>query len=196
MKRKFIHISVLTATVLLFSGCGDSNQSATVPVTATGTAFYVDSAVEGVTVTCGSTVSMTDVNGQFMYEEGQSCMFSLGNISLRTENDLYQDKVVIEDHIQTAQFLQSMDYDGNPENGIFIHSQTAEIMAQNGITEMPRTDQDIAEAVEYMGSANIGYHGDYVSEQEAQEHMDRTMGEYSGGEVPHMGEPDGREDSH
>ncbi len=196
MKRALIKVSILTAVSLVLSGCGDSNSNADAPVTSTGTAFYIDSAVEGVTVTCGSTISTTDVNGQFMYEEGKTCMFSIGEITLRNETGLYQDKVVIEDHIQTAQFLQSMDYDGNPENGITIHPQTETVMTQNGINQIPGTDAELADAVEYMGSANIGYHGDFVGEQEAQEHMDRTMNEYGNGKVPHRGEPDGREENH
>ena len=186
MKRKIINVSVIAAAVLLLSGCGGSDGGTVAATTATtGTAFYVDSAVEGVTVTSGSTVSVTDANGKFTYEEGKPCDFSIGDIHLRTETGLYQDKVVIEDHIETAQFLQSMDYDGNAENGIRIHPDTADIMAKNNIDQMPNTDQDLADACADMENANIGYQGGFVHEQDAQDHMDRTKNEYDGKNDPH-----------
>jgi len=213
MKKELIQVSVLAAAVLLLNGCGGS-ESSTAPSVATGTAFYVDSAVQGVTVTCGSTVSTTDVNGQFTYEEGQNCMFSIGEIQLRNESELYQGKVVMEDNVQTAQFLQSMDYDGNPENGIMIDPRTADVMAQNGVNQMPDTDQELADACVNMANANIGYQGDFVYEQEAREHMDRTREWYGENGYPdmdqhvgepntdhpdtdqHMDQPDSREDRH
>ena len=195
MRKNLIQVSVLTAAVLVLNGCGGSD-STTTPVAATGTAFYVDSAVEGVSVTCGSTMSTTDVNGQFMYEEGQDCMFRIGDIVLRRESDLYQDKVVMEDNLQTAQFLQSMDYDGNPDNGIMIHPQTAEVMAQNGISQMPNNDQELADACVNMQDANIGYQGEFVYEQDAQEHMNRTMEWYRERDEQYMDQPDNHQDSH
>lgn len=184
MKKRVIQVSVLVSAVLLFNGCG-GGESATTPVTTTGTAFYVDSAVEGVTVTCGSIVSQTDRNGQFTYEEGKECTFSMGDIVLRREGGMYQDRVVIEDHIRTAQFLQSMDFDGDPENGISMHAETSDIMAQNGIVNVPETDQDLAEAVSYMENVNMGYQGAFVNEQDARDHLERTIQEHDGGEGPH-----------
>lgn len=189
MKRELMNVSVLTAALFVLSGCGGSDGTSTATVgTATGTAFYVDSAVEGVTVTCGSQVTVTDKKGMFTYEEGKSCDFTIGKIHLRTENGLYQDKVVIEDHIETAQFLQSMDYDGNPDNGIHIHPDTADIMTKNNITQIPASDQDLADACADMEDADIGYQGGFVHEQDARDHMERTKKEYDGENDPHDGE--------
>jgi len=181
MKQKIVTISVLTTAILAFSGCGSSNTT-TVPVApTTGTAFYLDSAVEGVSVTCGTTTSVTDVDGRFTYEDGKDCQFSVGAIALRTESGLYQDKVIIEDNIRTAQYLQSMDYDGNPNNGITIHSQTDDVMAQHDMIHVPANDQELAESVSAMESAGIGYHGNFVHEQEAQDHVDNTKAEHGVG---------------
>jgi len=177
MKQKVVSISVLAAAVLAINGCGSSSSSSTTPPTATpttGTALYVDSAVEGVSVTCGSTTSVTDAEGRFTYEDGKDCQFSVGSVVLRTESGLYQDKVIIEDNIQTAQYLQSMDYDGNPDNGITIHNQTAEVMAQHNRTHVPTNDQELAECVADMENADIGYQGHFVHEQDAQEHVEKT----------------------
>jgi len=175
MKRKLIQGSVFTTAVLLLSGCGGSdNGGSTTSSIVTGTATYIDSAVEGCTVTCGSTVSTTDVHGQFTYEEGKECIFTIGDIQLRTESNLYQDKVIIEDKLQTAQFLQSMDWDGNPDNGIKILPETADVMAQNNIDQVPDTDKDLADACDDMNSSVNDYNGRYMDETEAQYHMDRT----------------------
>jgi len=174
MKRKLIQGSVLTASVLLLNACGGSSGG-TASAVSTGTAFYVDSAVQGCTVTCGSTVSTTDMNGQFTYEEGKECIFTIGDIELRRENGLYQGKVIVEDQLKTAQFLQSMDWDGNPNNGIKIDPRTADVMAQNDIHQVPTNDQDLADACADMEDANISYMGSYVSWQDAQDHMDDTM---------------------
>ena len=175
MKRNLIQVSVLAAAVLVINGCGGSDSSTTVPSASTGTAFYVDSAVEGCTVTCGSTVSTTDMNGQFTYEEGKECIFTIGDIELRRESGLYQGKVIVEDQLKTAQFLQSMDWDGNPNNGIQIDPRTADVMAQNDIHQVPNNDQDLADACAVMENANSDYKGGYIDQQDAQKHMDDTM---------------------
>ena len=191
MKQRIVTISILTASVLALSGCGSSGNNTTTPPVAptTGTAIYVDSAVQGVSVTCGSTTSVTDVNGRFTYEDGKDCQFSVGSIPLRTESGLYQDKIVIEDNIQTAQYLQSMDYDGDPSNGIMMHEQTASVMTQQNLTHVPANDQELAEAVTAMEHADMGYQGRFVHEQEAQEHLNDTKQKYPGAGQPGSGQP-------
>jgi len=188
MRKKILISSILAGTLVAMSGCGSSSTSSA--AVSTGTAFYVDSAVKGVTVTCGTTVSTTDANGMFRYEEGQVCQFKLGNVLLRTEGNMYQDRVVIEDNVRTAQYLQSMDYDGDPRNGIDIHEQTDDVMEQHGIAEVPGTDQDLAEAVDAMQNAGIGYQGDMVYEQEAREHVDETKREHEGTDTQDDGHQD------
>jgi hypothetical protein len=53
MKTILLH-TLMVFSALLFLGCEEGSSPAS-----EGTAFYVDSAVEGVTVTCGSKVSLT-----------------------------------------------------------------------------------------------------------------------------------------
>ena len=85
MNRKIL--SLLGMSILVI-GCGSvdnpfSSPEATATSTANkGTAFYVDSAVEGVTAQCRSTVTTTDKDGAFIYEVGQKCSFLIGNIVL------------------------------------------------------------------------------------------------------------------
>jgi hypothetical protein len=175
MKQTIIATSLVATALLALTGCGSSSHDT--KQASTGTAFYVDSAVEGVTVTCGSTTSTTDVTGKFTYQDGKDCQFSIGDVALRAVSGITQDQVIIEDIIRTAQFLQSMDYDGDASNGISIHAQTADIMAKNSITAVPSNDQELAEAVVAMENSDIGYQGDFVGEEEARDHVNKTKEE-------------------
>ena len=174
-------ISLLAGTLLLLTGCGGGGTDSTGSTTARGTAFYVDSAVEGITAVCGNTTTVTDVNGAFVYEEGKKCQLKIGEVVLRTVENLYDGQVIIEDSIRTAQFLQTLDQDGNPDNGIKIVSQTAAVLSQIGINEVPDNDAVLADIEGSMAGAGIGYNGEYTSEQEAKEHVDQTYQEYNNG---------------
>jgi len=192
MKKIFITTTILSSSLLLLSACGGGSSSTsystpsiptpppsnqTMPTT--GTAFYVDSAVEGVEVICGNTVSTTDVRGAFTYEDGKDCQFKIGNVVIHQETALYDGKVIIEDDLKTAQFLQSMDYDGDANNGIKIHNQTGEVLAQHNIHSVPTDDDTLANAVVGMQNSHTGYHGDFVHQNEAQEHLNNTHQEHN-----------------
>jgi hypothetical protein len=178
-------ISLMAGSILLLSGCGGGGGGSTSSATARGTAFYVDAAVEGVTAVCGNTTTVTDANGAFIYEEGKKCQLKIGEIVLRTVENLYDGQVIIEDAIKTAQFLQTLDQDGNPDNGIKIIDQTAAVLSQIGVSEVPGSDAVLADIEGTMAGAGIGYNGTYTSEEEAQEHVNETYQQYnSGAEQP------------
>ena len=64
--KKYIKTSILSlsaSTILI--GCGGSNGSTN---TNTGTAYYLDSAVEGVSYKCGIKEGTTDKDGAFKFE--------------------------------------------------------------------------------------------------------------------------------
>jgi len=175
MNHKIITIGIYTSAFLLFSGCGSDNVTSSV---AKGTAFYVDSAVEGVTATCGGTTGVTGSDGSFTFEVEEECQFEVGNILLRQEGDLYENKVIIEDNIHTAQFLQTLDQDGNPDNGIKILEQTADVLSQIGLNKIPDNDAELIDVQWALENAGIDYQGRYTSAQEAQAHINKTYQEY------------------
>ena len=182
MRKISIETAILSSSILLLSACGGGSSNTTPPsqtMPTTGTAFYVDSAVEGVEVICGNTVSTTDVRGAFTYEDGKDCQFKIGNVVIHQETALYDGKVIIEDDLKTAQFLQSMDYDGDANNGIKIHNQTGEVLAQHNIHSVPTDDDTLADAVVGMQNSHTGYHGDFVHQNEAQEHLNNTHQEHN-----------------
>ena len=119
--------SVLIATLLAGCNSSDSQPSntSTTPVKKIGMGYYVDSAVSGITYTCGTEVGTTDDLGLFTFEEGEDCQFTIGDIVLREiKSSLLEDKItVLENNISVAQLLQTLDSDGDPSNGIDIDSE-------------------------------------------------------------------------
>ena len=174
-------LSFASGALLLLSGCGSDSTSTggTAPV-AKATAFYVDSAIEGVTVECSASSSVTKSDGAFSFEAGSECQFKVGSVLLRTEGGLTEGKIVFEDNVRTAQFLQTLDVDGNPENGITILTETADVLVEMGMNAVPQSDAVLAEVEEAMDLAEIGYHGRYKTSVEAKAHMEASYEIYFG----------------
>ena len=179
MNRNKIVVSLVSGVLLLLSGCGSDSTGGTTPVSQS-TAFYVDSAIEGVTVDCGASSSVTASDGAFSFNTGAECHFKVGNVLLRTEGGVSNGQIVFEDNVRTAQFLQILDMDGNPDNGIHIATQTAEVLAEMGVSSVPQSDVVLAEVEEAMDIANIGYHGKFVTDAEAKAHMEKSYENYFG----------------
>jgi len=187
--KKVLLTTLMTGTVLTLSGCGSSSSAPT-----TGTAFYIDSAVEGVTVTCGSTVSTTDSLGRFTYVSGEVCSFKLGDILLREKGGITEGEKVFENNIQVAQFLQSLDVDNNPSNGITISAEVLEILANNGIVTLPQSDAELASIVQLLQADGVSFGGEYVTEDEARVHLDETSRELDDGSNDDGSNDDGSND--
>ena len=180
--------TAIAVGALFLSGCGGGGGSDAPPAntgTTESTAFYVDSAVQGITVTCGNEsgkkVSVTDENGMFYFEGGAAgvaCSFTIGDIVLGGAIGVVEGQTIIEDDIDVARFLQSMDMDGDASNGIQIAENTADILAANGINTLPRGDTELADSVAAMQSSNPSYQGRYVDTAEAQAHLQETLAYY------------------
>jgi hypothetical protein len=174
MNKKIL--SLFTMAILIV-GCGEvDNPFSSAEVDNSlpsnkGTAFYIDSAVEGVTAQCRSTVTITDKQGAFTYEVGQKCSFLIGNILLSTHGGITKNKMVLEDNIDVAQFLQSLDNDNYAENGITITPATTNVLISNGIDEMPKTEDELINIIYILQHSNIGFGGDVVNKVDAQAHI-------------------------
>jgi len=105
-------------------GTGDDGSSLVVK-----TGYFVDSAVAGVDFVSGGQTGTTDTAGTFTYEEGKQLSLSVGGVSLGTakpdENvtpvDLVSGGTSESDAVvNLARFLQTLDDDGDPTNGISI----------------------------------------------------------------------------
>jgi len=127
---------VLPASTLAIIGCGGGGSSTPSSV-ATGQAFYVDSAVQGVDYNCGTQSGVTGTRGEFTFDVGQGCTFSLDKIKLRdiAADQLENGKEIQETNVKIAQVLLSFDSDRNPSNGIQINSSFVKSFMELGITK-------------------------------------------------------------
>jgi hypothetical protein len=97
----------------------------------------VDAPTAGVSYVCGSQRGKTDASGRFNYESGQSCTFSVGNVTLGSMNAVPDDTLVTPydlvnvsrlstidpNALGIAQFLQSVD-DGSQSGALTISPTT------------------------------------------------------------------------
>jgi len=143
-----------------------------------GTGYYVDAAVKGVTYECGNQDGVTDSNGTFTFEEGKSCIFTLGNIVLRelNPNELEDKMVVIEDNINNARLLQTLDNDGDADNGIEITKSVLDAISSSGTSIVPVGDDELGSFFQNIEGVE-GYNGAMVSIEEAQQHLAQTAKE-------------------
>lgn len=138
----FNHYLVILMLGLFLTGCdlstddddGGSSGSSGGDTSSTGTGSYVDDAVQGVSYSSGSQSGETNSSGGFVYDVGSSVTFTLGGITLRTvsSSDLVDGGTVVETNSTVGAFLQSLDEDGNPDNGIVISSATATAVTNTG----------------------------------------------------------------
>ena len=135
---KYLALSAIAALIV---GCGGStdinnngnnNGTSSSNTTPIGTAYYKDSGVVGVNYKCGSQSGVTKEEGKFTFEKGADCEFSLADIPLRKipKSELADNKVIVETDVNVAQLLQSLDVDGNPDNGIQITKEIVEAVKQ------------------------------------------------------------------
>lgn len=97
------------------------------------TGYFIDSPVEGLEYITENIQSLTDSFGKFYYQEGDSVTFKVGDtelgtvlaIDLVTPADLVGEGIDDDDPrvANRLRFIQSLDEDGNPDNGIKISEE-------------------------------------------------------------------------
>jgi hypothetical protein len=75
-----LNLAILCCTVFSFAGCGGSSSNDTTSSLLTG--YFTDSAVEGLNYKTKTQSGVTDVNGAFSYQAGESVVFSIGDFVL------------------------------------------------------------------------------------------------------------------
>lgn len=160
--KKFC-LTILAAAVL--SACSDLTSDVS-------TGVFLDAPVEGLTYRSGSTVGVTDAQGRFFYTPGDRVEFSIGGVvfpsvvadQLITPVDLvgatgpHDPKAVA-----IARLLQSIDDDGNPDNGIRLNRS---LLADSAVAPLDWSKADDSQLVAMLkGSAQL------KSETLARQHM-------------------------
>ncbi len=133
MQNKVIKLAIVATISAFIIGCS-SGGSGSSP---TAQGRFKDANTDGLTYT-GAFPGVTKDGGRFNYRSGSVIEFSIGDIVLGTATgkviitpvdlvpggSLTSNKVV-----KISQLLQSLDRDSNLDNGIDIHSDTAEAMS-------------------------------------------------------------------
>ena len=140
MRKHMIHKMTAIAILAIGSlvGCGGGGGSGGA---STKTGYFIDSAVEGLEYTSGSTTGITGADGSFKYEEGKPVTFKIGNMVLGsltvTNSRVFPVDLVSgatdESHPKVslmAQILQTLDSDGNASNGITITETSRRAITQ------------------------------------------------------------------
>lgn len=120
------------------SNGGGNTPNPPPPTPQTAEGRFIDSVVEGLSYSSGDQSGITDTDGTFSYEVGESVTFSVGTVEigsatgreLITPVDLTGSNSTMPDTQNIVRFLLMLDSDGDSSNGITI-SNEVQIMAEN-----------------------------------------------------------------
>ena len=152
---------------------------------------FIDSPVQGLYYETETHFGITNMDGHFYYKIGEEVSFMMGDIELGrsygkviiTPVDIVAD-AKDESHptvTNMLRFLQSMDEDNMPENGINLPGYMMEELEGRSINFDMTQDQfehdtDVRMFIDTMSRTYEAYNGrNMVSAEEAQEHMRNTM---------------------
>ena len=183
MIKKYILGSTVAASMLLVVGCSSSDTTTDTLSSTTG--YVVDSAVENLNYDCvtdGTQNQATGKDGAFTCQNMSQVRFRIGNLVLGEINALPEDGYVFPQDIAgvnrsdvtndrvtaMAQLLQSLDEDGNLDNGIQIPQEVQSTFENEAF--------NAADLETYMGQASIVPQR-IRTRTRAQQHLRDTMQE-------------------
>ncbi|MEP0356788.1 hypothetical protein [Paraglaciecola sp.] len=190
---KRVHFLKLACVVPLgfLVACGGSSNKDSSNSVATAEGIFIDSPVEGLSYVSGDIEGTTDANGVFTYEVGEEITFSIGDIVIGSATGAATitplslvggaldetDPTVV----NIATFLQTLDDDGDPENGITItEMQLTEATALTINFELSTFDFEYDAAVQTAVSlltsvSNAGPRA-LISAEDALTHLQVSLG--------------------
>ncbi|NGZ05238.1 MAG: tandem-95 repeat protein, partial [Magnetococcales bacterium] len=153
--------------------------------------FFVDAPAGGLIYQSGNMTGMTDSRGGFYYRPGETITFKLGGLTLGEvqTSELSPTTVVLTPLSLAAtsgggtnqnvltnllRLLQTVDNDGNPENGIIISSNTVALAGSLQLDLSVPTEVFAANSVLRTFLTRAGF-GDLVSAEAALAHFQRTL---------------------
>lgn len=191
MRKQMIRTITAITTLAIASlvGCGGGGSGGTT----TKTGYFIDSAVEGLEYTSGSTTGITDADGSFKYEEGKPVTFKIGSMVLGsltvTNSKVFPVDLVSgatdETHPNVslmAQILQSLDSDGVASNGITINETTRRSITQSIAIATADPSQTRTVIRQLLASNTTGtVRADLVDQTAAESHLESNLiKEYAG----------------
>lgn len=180
-------LSLGAACTLLLVGCGGGSSSTATDSsseTMVLTGVFVDSPVEGATFATETETGTTNAAGEFSYLAGEQVTFSIGATQLPAVPAAAQitpidiaatsaNPTAMTTNI--ARLLQSLDLDGNPDNGITIPTTAAASAASINFdisTDEFANDPAVINLVANSGSVTTAL----ISAEDADAHLNSTLG--------------------
>ncbi len=183
MKRHLSSLLCLSISLLL-SACGsrsDSDDNGG----QTYTDVFMDAAVEGLQYQTETHMGLTNARGEFLYELGEKVTFSIGAIALPSISAQSQlsplDIFNTDDYehlgvINLSRLLQTLDIDGQAENGITLASNIHDLAANITLDFTSESfDTDIELLVNENVSINHAINTQLVSATVAIAHFQSTL---------------------
>lgn len=178
------NIFYFTLLFLLISCSNDDNNIESNPIILQG--VFIDSPVEGLTYISNNQSGVTDSEGSFNYIEGNTITFSVGGIDLGTTkakakitpldiSDENNATISSQKVRNIASFLQSLDSDGNADNGITISNVT--VASLKGLSLDFNSDNFLKELTDIITIVNTNNNSNLnvVSGNEAAKHLANTL---------------------
>ncbi|QIC74030.1 hypothetical protein FSC05_10090 [Acinetobacter indicus] len=168
----------------LLSACGGSDNDSSSspnpsPSNTTKTGVLTDGPVSGATYTINGVSKRTNAQGEFEYQEGDEITFSIGNIEIGTVTGADRiTPVELADDVTTRTnlliFLQSLDSEGDHDDGIQIPDSVSELDADSidfskSTTEFITSFQPVLQKIEIFKDKVV------VSATEAQANFNQTL---------------------
>lgn len=193
---KFSLVGIFSVLSIFVTGCGTGGGGGddTPQTVLVEEGIFIDSRVQGLTYETASQSGTTDVNGTFAYQNGETVSFFIGSTVFLGHGtakekmnpiDLVPGAIGVKDATVTniCRFLQSLDVDGVPNNGITITQAIADEVDGRPIDfkqniEDFGNDYDIQalfDTLNDIGAFTNGYEGALRSAEEAQRHLRDTL---------------------
>jgi cytochrome c553 len=172
-----VRICALTAALAL-AGCGGGDDGGDVGTSQVGT--FIDAPVSGMEYETASGSGLTDADGHFTYRQGELVTFRVGKLVIGstvpdatrivTPKSLVEEAVSMGDPQVTLilQTLQSLDANGDPDDGIQISAEDREELEKKDY----ELNLEVAEEAEV--ETLLGY-GLTVSPTEATQHFTKSL---------------------
>ncbi len=197
--------AVIALAGILTAGCGGSSGNSNAAPSDNSTTLlegtFIDSPVQGLDYHSATHSGVTDEDGHFMYYEDEMMTFAIGDVLLGEA--MAKEVMTPLDFLDSSEtpfdvthpfvtnmgrFMQSLDADGNPENGIMISQEVRDEVSgrmidfDQSIADF-ETDPDVTACFDVLNGRNIPHNGmrwGLVTIENAQQHMNDHMGDYIG----------------
>ena len=180
-------IGLCGSLVVGLSACGGGSDSTNPTSSSSNMGIFLDSPVMGLSYESPSHSGITNSAGEFRYTDGETVSFSLGGIELGSS--LAQEEItpldllgvdsvneaisngLMDQLINMLVFLQSLDRDHNPDNGIDLGDLNVALADEELIFDQ---DQDTFQSTAFKRIINENS-GAYVNAGQAQQHFIKSL---------------------